>query len=164
MSDLSPAEYLAALLALEAGLKTQIGEAKRAVLTRAEESDAERFKTPYGPVTVAARDAKVEITSPQAFLAWVKENRPDEVVEDVRDSYRKSVLEDRLVVMKGDVYDSHTGEQVEWAALGEPGAPYATWTASAKQHETKDAARVLFRDRAEVLARSLRQITEGDDA
>jgi len=163
MNHLPPAEYLAALLALEAGLKEQIGEAKRAVLARAEETDADRFKTPYGPVTIGQREGKIEVTNEAAFLAWVKENRPDEIVEEVRPSYRKSVLEDRLVVLKGEVFDKETGEPVPWAELGPAGAPYPTWTSTAKQRESKEAARILFRERAEVLAGALRQITDGTE-
>lgn len=166
MNTMSPAEYLAALLALEAGLSEQIGAAKQAVLDRAAEVDAERFKTPYGPVTIATRKGKVRITDPAAFLAWVKEHRPDEVVvtEQVRDSYTKSVLEDRLVVMRGEVFDSTTGEPVEWAALGPDGNPYATWTASADQKEAKETARSLFREHGPRLATNLRQITTGEEA
>lgn len=166
MSTMSPAEYLAALLALEAGLKEQIGAAKRAVLDRAQEVDAERFKTPYGPVTVATRKGKVGISDPDAFLAWVKEHRPDEVVvtEQVRESYVKSVLEDRLVVMRGEVFDSKTGEPVEWATLGPDGNPYTTWTASEQQKEAKETARALFRDHGPELAVNLRQITTGEEA
>lgn len=160
MKDISPPEYLAALLALEAGLKEQIGEAKRAVLARAEEVDADRFKTPYGPVTIGQREGKIEVTDEAAFLRWVKENRPDEIVEEVRASYRKSVLEDRLVVLKGEVFDKETGEPVPWAELGSPGAPYPTWTSTAAQRQAKEAARALFRERAQILAGSLRQITE----
>ena len=43
-----------------------------------------------------------------AFLAWVKKNRPDEVEEKVRASYRKVVLEDI----------AKTGEEVPGVELG----------------------------------------------
>lgn len=164
--SMAPAEYLAALLALEAGLKEQIAAAKQAVLDRAKEVDAERFKTPYGPVTIAARKGRVRISDPEAFLAWVKQERPNEVVvtEQVRPAYEKAVLEDRLVVMRGEVFDSHTGEPVEWANLGPDGAPYATWTASAAQKEAKEYARELFRMHGPELATNLRQITTGEES
>lgn len=50
--------------------------------------------TRVASVTVNGVDkrAKAKVVDPSAFLRWVKENRPDEVQETVRDSYRRSVL------------------------------------------------------------------------
>ena len=162
---MNPAEYLAALKALEAGLKDQIRAAEDAVLATAEQAGAERFTTPYGPITVARRGGGVEVIDEAAFTAWCEEHLPDavETIRRVRPQTATAALA-RLTVMRGAVYDTVTGEEVEWAGIAAPGDPYVTWPASAAQKETKEMARLLFEDRALGLAAGLRELTGGEAA
>lgn len=160
---MNPAEYLAALKALEAGLKDQIEVAKRAVLDAAVQAGAERFTTPYGPVTVSRDAPRVEVTDEAAFTDWCDANLPDavETVRRVRPATAKAAL-NQLVVLRGRAYDPGTGEEVPWATVTEPGDPYVAWPASPAQRETKIMARLLFEDRALGLAAGLRELTGGE--
>lgn len=162
---MNPAEYLAALKALETGLRDQIEQAERAVLTAAQDVGAERFSTPYGPVTVARRAGGIEVIDDAAFLDWCEANLPDavETVRKVRPQTAKAALA-RLTVMRGLVFDTETGEEVAWAAPTPPGDPYVSWPSSATQRETKIMARLLFEDRALGLAAGLRELTGGTAA
>ena len=162
---MNPAEYLAALKALEHGLREQIDLAERAVLDTAAAVGGERFTTPYGPVVVARKDGGVVVTDEHAFTAWCEANLPDaiETIRRVRPQTAKAALA-RLVVMKGQVFDNQTGEEVPWAAVTDPGKPYVSWPASAAQRETKIMARLLFEDRALGLAAGLRELTGGETA
>src|SRR5690625_62490 len=106
MTDhLTPADHLAFLLALEAGLKDQIAKAKRRVLDEAAETRTRSYDTPVGPINITRKDAPIEITDEAALLAWVKEHRPDEVetVERVRPAYMKHLREDRWKIGRAHV-------------------------------------------------------------
>lgn len=160
-----PAEYLAALKAMKAGLDDQIREAETAVLALAETTGAERLTTPYGPITVARRAGGIGVVDTAAFTAWCEANLPDaiEVIRQVRPQTAKAAMS-RLTMMRGVVFDTVTGEEVSWAAPTEPGDPYCTWPASNAQKDAKDMARLLFADRAEILASGLRELTGGEAA
>lgn len=154
MTNMTAADHLALLLALEAGLKDQIAQAKRRVLEAAAETRTRSYDTPVGQVNITRKDPPIEVTDEAALLAWVKENRPDEVevIERVRPAYMKHLRENRWTVVKGQVIDTQTGEIVEFAALGDPGEPYITWPASKQQRAAKEEARLLFEQRAALLA------------
>lgn len=51
-----------------------------------------------------------------AFLAWVRDQRPDEIVDAVRESFRRAALKD-LVIHGDEVVNKRTGEPVEWASV-----------------------------------------------
>lgn len=153
-TELTPADNLAFLLALQAGLNDQIARAKRRVLDEAAQTRTRSYDTPVGQVNITRKDAPIEVTDEAALLAWVKEHRPDEVetVERVRPAYMKHLREDRWTVVKGQVIDTQTGEVVEFAALGDPGEPFVAWPASKQQRAAKQEARDLFEQRAALLA------------
>lgn len=162
---MNPAELLAALKAMKAGLDDQIREAEDAVLALAESTGAERLATPYGPITIARKAAGISVVDRAAFTAWCEANLPDaiETIVQVRPQTEKAALA-RLTVMRGAVYDTVTGEEVGWAAPTPPGDPYTAWPASTAQRDAKDMARLLFADRAELLASGLRELTGGETA
>lgn len=60
-------------------------------------------------ISLIASKAKPVIVDDKAFLKWVKTFRPDEIVEEVRESYRKAWLE-RLVSHEDGAIDEDTGE------------------------------------------------------
>lgn len=49
-------------------------------------------KTVLGTIGVTKGRETARIVDERAFLAWVRENAPEELIETVRDSYRRSVL------------------------------------------------------------------------
>lgn len=162
-SDLRPAERLAALSAIKAGLDELIAEAKADVLAAAEENGIRSFSTPFGPVNVSARDAAIVVTDEAALLAHVKATRPEEVevVETVRPAYVKALL-DRLAYIKaaGVVIDTTDGEVVEWAGMSAPGAPFASWPKSAEQVRAKDAARIAMQAAAGGAIEGVRELLQ----
>lgn len=158
-APLRPAERLAALSAIKAGLDQLIAEAKADTLEAADLAGARSFETPFGQVNVSHREASVVITDEAAFLAHVKATRPDEVVttETVRPSYVKSVLSGLAYISAhGVVIDTTAGDIVEWAGLSEEGEPFTVWPKSARQVAAKDAATAAMRTAAAGAIESIR--------
>jgi len=60
----------------------QMGQAG-SVKQQVDDADGEEL----GTVSIAARRWAAVVTDPAAFFAWVKENRPNELVSVIRDSY-----------------------------------------------------------------------------
>lgn len=117
-----PAQH-AALKALRAGIDEEITATQADVLRMSKETGADRWKTAFGIVGVVERGPSVYVTSDKAFLAWVREHAPAEVVESVRDSYRKALFE-RLEIDGDQVVDTTTGEVVPWAGVRQGGGAY----------------------------------------
>lgn len=63
-------------------------------------------------VTKVTPKAKAVVNNESAFLAWVSQNRPDEVVSSVRESYKKSVLDRAAFTDDGTAIDADTGEVI----------------------------------------------------
>ena len=113
-------DKLAAIAALKAGLTAAESEVKQEILALAVATGARNFA--HG-IYVAHRSATVGIADDAAFIAWVQQNAPGEIVPTVRDSYRKAI-EAQLVQVDGDVVLKGTGEAVDWAGVGTDGEPY----------------------------------------
>ena len=113
-------DKLAAIAALKAGLTAAEAELKHEVLALADATGARNFA--HG-IYVARRSAGVQIADDAAFIAWVQQNAPGEIVPTVRDSYRKAI-EAQLVQVGDDVVLKGTGEAVDWADVGTDGEPY----------------------------------------
>jgi hypothetical protein len=62
------------------------------------------------------------INDDQKFLKWVKDNAPTEVVESVRDSYRKVLLE-AIEISNDEAFHPQTGEVLEFITIVEK-SPY----------------------------------------
>lgn len=133
-----PAAKHAALKALKAGLDAAIDRTQDDTLAEATESGADRWRTAFGSVSVSQKQDSVEVADEAAFLRWVREHAPAEVVEQVRDSYRKAVLKQLQPGPDGTVVDARTGEVVEWAAVRPGGTRYLSVRdgADAKQAAT----------------------------
>jgi hypothetical protein len=71
--------------------------------------------TRLGTVTITQPKTRVEI-EPAGFLAWAKLHHPGEVVEVVRDPFRRAVLAG-LRPVDGEVVWPPTGDFVPWARL-----------------------------------------------
>jgi hypothetical protein len=138
---MTSAERLAALKAIQSAIGDAIDQATKDVeLTRAM-TGAKSFDTRIGTVSWTVRKPTVTFDD-AALLVWAKENMPHEVevVERVRDTL-KTTLQKRLYAEDdGTVWDSTTGELVEWAHI-KPGSEYATVRLT---QEAKDNARTAI--------------------
>ena len=113
-------DRMAGVAAFKAGLARVEAATKADMLALAEATGARNFA--HG-IYVARRKPSVAITDDAAFVAWVQEHNPGEIVPTVRDSYRKAI-ESQLVNVGGEVVLKTTGETVEWATVGSEGAAY----------------------------------------
>ena len=76
-----------------------------------------------GTVSYTNGRAAAAVVDERAFMAWVAANRPDEIVQTVRDSYRAYLLEE--VRANGGLLDMATGEAVEIPGVAvRAGSPY----------------------------------------
>lgn len=99
MSDLpATARRVAALKVFEAAVNGEKEGAREALLDELLALGVERLRitmpdgTPLGLAVLSGGKETAKVVDEQAFLAWVRKNAPQELVETVRDSYRKSVL------------------------------------------------------------------------
>lgn len=134
MSAREVALRLAALKAVKDALTKEEGSSKGALMDDLDPGDRKQAALPDGTkvatVSVSQREAAFKVTDERAFLAWVKEHRPTAIVEAVRESDQKSILEGIAT----------SGEMPDGVELGEPGAPYVSVRQSAEQAEALVAA------------------------
>lgn len=80
--------------------------------------------TQVATATLAGGGGKsASITSEAAFIAWVAKNHPGEIVQSVRDNYRKKILD--AAKAAGKPIDPATGEMVPGITVG-PSSPYVS--------------------------------------
>lgn len=120
----TPAEQLAGLKLLREGVDGAIKWLSTAVL--ADDSKADRWRTDYGTVLIAERVDAPFVKDMDGFIDYCRRHLDDSVVEvvQVRPWAQKQVM-DRLRVVDGQVWDTVTGESVEWAGV-KPGARYVS--------------------------------------
>jgi len=110
MGDVNPTEgststareaavRVAVLKALTDQIKETVAQARADVLKQLGAGDRKNAILPdgtsVGTVTVSVREGKVQayVEDEAAFLAWVTEERPDEIITEVRSSYRRALLD-----------------------------------------------------------------------
>jgi len=147
---MTPAERFAALRTLEAALKHVLADAGEATIQHGSDTGADRWRTPWGTVSVAVRDDKPSISDEAALLAWVKDNHPGEVVETVRPAFTKALLE-RAAIIDGMVIDTATGEALPWAGIRE-GAVYVTTPTGDAKAKATALWETALRDRLDAIA------------
>lgn len=103
-----------------------------------------------GAISVTAGSPKARIVDDRAFLAWVVDRYPGEVVQMVRESFARMLLEGATAA--GEPVDKSTGEVVPGVEIV-PGDPYLT---------VRPAAGAKERMRETVLASGLLQLPAGD--
>lgn len=100
--------------------------------------------TDLGSVALAAGRVSAKVTDPAAFQAWVAVRHPDELVQQVRESFTHRVLNQAAAT--GDPVDPMTGEVIPGVEVV-AGDPYLTVrpTAAAKDRmrETLQASGLL---------------------
>ncbi len=102
-----------------------------------------------GTVAVTAGRRGAKVTDERAFLAWVLERHPGEIVQVVRESFTRAVL-DRATAA-GDPVDPATGEVIPGVEIA-AGDPYLT---------VRPAAEAKARMRDAVLKSGLLQLPAG---
>lgn len=155
---LPAAERVAAFTALRAGLDSLIDEAKTDALADVVAMRTASWNTPYGRVNMTRRAEGVEYI-PDAFLSFVREHYPDEIVttESVRSSFAMAFIAE-CVVVAGVVYHKSGGE-VDFVRVRPEGDPTISYPASSEQRDAKEYARMLFAENADRLLEGLREVT-----
>ena len=103
---------------------------------------ADRVKAELGDevvayVTTTKPKFKWEIISDRKFLAWVKANMPEEIIESVRPSTVEAILEKLKYV--DDLVIAPNGEIVDWV-VGSESNPYLTTKFAGDGRETLRSA------------------------
>lgn len=111
--------------------------------------------TVIGTVTIGKPAQSPMVVDERALLDWVRENRPDEVVESVRASYVDHLKEQ--VRKHGHAFDAETGEIIPGIELRE-GSP------SYRPSVDKDAVPVLQARLGEIVGNGLLALPEGGQA
>lgn len=94
--------------ALESIVKEQIDDAKAAALKAMVADGAERVAArddagvKLASVSLSAGRIKARVVNERALLEWVKHNHPTEVVETVRPSYLKALLDSAVAKAESD--------------------------------------------------------------
>jgi hypothetical protein len=128
---LSQPERIALLRALKAALAAIDAEEAARVIETGSATQADRWRTPYGTVTIASKDDSIVITDSHAVLQHVKETAPTEIQESVRPAYLSHLLAD-LVIDGDQVVSVETGEVVPWAKV-KHGEPYVSTSGEARK-------------------------------
>lgn len=111
--NLTPAAKTAMLRRLQRAAALLIEDDNHRLLEDAERSSVKEWAPRHGRVRVVG-GGDVPDVDDEALLAWVQENRPDQLVTVVRPEYRRKLV-DRLTVDNGKVVDRLTGELVPYA-------------------------------------------------
>lgn len=136
--------------------------------------DALGVKTVDVTLTDGTKVARATLPTPQpgirvddeAFLEWVRSERPEEIVEAVRESFRRAVLKD-LTIHGDTVVNKRTGEVVEWASV-RPAAENPTHFTLTFVGDGRDLIEAAWADGRlnilDVLTPALSAGGDGDDA
>lgn len=142
MSAREAALRLAALKALKDRVDDAYTSARKAALAAMDPGDRKSAVlddgTDIGTVSVTKPKLRAAVVDERAFLAWVKAEAPGEIVESVRETYRRHIL--GRVERYGNVVDTETGEILADGVELRPSEPYATCRQSDAQAAAVAAA------------------------
>jgi hypothetical protein len=123
---------------------------KSNLLAAMADTGAERIRvtdddgTDLGAVCLSAGRTSAKVTDPAAFLAWVAQRHPSELVQAVRDSFTKKILD--AVTAAGEPVDTATGEVIPGVEVT-TGDPFLTVRptdeAKTRMRETLQASGLL---------------------
>lgn len=119
---MNPAERYARLKLLEIAVRRALQGAAHDATEYQERLRARTLESDHGTISVVRRKP-VPIVDSAAFLEWVKEHRPDELVSHVNPAFEKAFVAALRCV--GDVVVDGNGEVIEFASVHRP-APYLT--------------------------------------
>lgn len=70
-------------------------------------------------ITLITKDVDFVISNETAFVNYVNDHHPDEIVQKVRESFKKVFLENLVFNADGSVFSALTGEQIAFVQLVE---------------------------------------------
>lgn len=158
---MTPAERFAALRTLEVAVKEVAASEAETVIQHGSDTGADRWRTAYGTVVIATRDDAPVIADVPGFVAWAKENAPDEVEETVRAAFTKALLA-RCVVDGDTVIDTMTGEALPFAMVRR-GTAYATTPKSDAKDDSVGRWQALLTDRLDAIAGDRPALTQQEE-
>lgn len=153
---------VAALRALKYAIALVEKQVQADVLADYDNSGSDRWRTPFGTVTIAHPKPKVTVNDEQAFEKWVAQNHPDEIVQppkpppEVRSSFRTAVM-GMLHDADGKVIYGATGEVVDWATVTTSKEPYVSIRGPEKDAAVERAT-ALITGQLDVLTKGLTEI------
>ncbi|MET0415797.1 MAG: hypothetical protein ABW022_07230 [Actinoplanes sp.] len=100
--------------------------------------------TDLGALSIGCKKPAAKVTDERAFTSWVAERYPNELVQAVRDSFAKKLLD--VASAAGEPVDAVTGEVIPGVEIV-AGEPYLTVRptadAKARMHQTLQASGLL---------------------
>lgn len=117
-------------------------QAREALAAQMAEVGSERVRVKdndvdYGTLVLASGSRRAQVTDEKAFVDWVAERYPDEMVLLVRPAFRERLLSSATKL--GDPVDPDTGELIPGVEISQ-GAPYLTVRPSSVAKERMRAA------------------------
>lgn len=91
----------------------------------ADAAKANLFGDDIAKVSLIKPKKSAVINDDQKFLKWAKENAPTEIIETVRDSYRKLLLE-TIEIHNDEAFHPSTGEALEFITIIEKSSYIST--------------------------------------
>lgn len=167
LTEMSPAERIAALTAIRDAVDTRITWEKSTVIENllgAKESTA--IPTSLGNLTFKPSTQPTKIDEDK-LLAYVKENHPDMVTEQVvvteviDPEFRKLLISAVVHVGDGDFALSTDGTGIDFAYLGDPSTPQIAYPASKAQKIVKLMARKALDEQFTALTSQMSDAVKG---
>lgn len=81
--------------------------------------------TDVAKVTLISKDVDFVISNENSFLAYVNMHHREEIVQKVRDSFKKAFIESLVINDDGTIFSTMTGEQITFVQLQEK-TPYVS--------------------------------------
>lgn len=165
-NELSRAERVAALTALQDAIKTQLDLEKAGIIENlAGATESQKIPTPMGSLSYSPGKVAVVIDDAK-LLEYVRHIHPEAITVETREvidhDLRAALVKDVVNVGDGDFARGSTGEEITFASLGERASASVAWPASQAQKAAKARARAALVEHLSMLAAPL--ITQIDGA
>lgn len=161
---ITPAQKVAALTAIRAGIDDQIRQAKTEALKTAAQIGVKSFDTAIGEVKIVKSHEAVVIDE-EKLLPELKAAFPEQVetVECVRPAYLKYLMGEQLVIVAGEVIDKGTGEAVDWATVRPAGDDYISYPSTRESRTAKDYAKAWAAAEMDAISARFLELESNDE-
>jgi len=147
---------LGVLAALRDAVSGSYNQARKGLAASMEPGDRKTIRLPDGTKLGAASLTEgrlsAKVTDNQALLSWVAANHPDELVQAIRESFLRKLLDDAK--KHGAAVDVTSGEFIPGITV-EDGDPYLTY------RPLPDAGQIVASRWRELAGLALPELTEG---
>lgn len=117
--------------------------------------------TEVAKVSLVSPKSSPQITNETAFIAFVEQSRPDEVVKAVRESFKKHFL-DNVVEVNGESIYTPTGEVISFVGFKARESYVSTRFAKGGREAIADAFRNRSLNPAELIDTPMAEIEAGE--